>query len=98
MLRASAQSAPPHRAIADLQQEREEHTLQPTALIHEAYLRLVHQDHPSFDSRKKFFAFAAPLMRQVRVDHARMTRAEKRGGAMMKVPLNEAPDFILDRA
>lgn len=80
-----------------LQQEREEHTLQPTALIHEAYLRLVRQDHPSFDNRKKFFAFAARLMRQVLVDHARMTRAEKRGGAVVKVPLNEAADFIPDR-
>ena len=88
------------RKIAEgyLQQERDEHTLQPTALVHEAYLRLVEQDHPSFENRKKFFAFAARLMRQVLVDHARMARADKRGGAVMKVPLNEAVDFVPDRA
>jgi RNA polymerase sigma-70 factor (ECF subfamily) len=88
------------RKIAEgyLQQERREHTLQPTALINEAYLRLVKQDHPSFDNRRKFFAFAARLMRQILVDHARSTGAEKRGGAMAKVPLNEAVDFATDRA
>ena len=81
-----------------LQQERGEHTLQPTALINEAYLRLVKEDRPGFENRKKFFAFAARLMRQVLVDHARSTGAEKRGGGVAKVPLNEAVDFVPDRA
>lgn len=88
------------RKIADsyLHRERGEHTLQPTALIHEAYLRLVKEDHPNFENRKKFFAFSARLMRQILVDHARSAGAEKRGGAVVKVPLNEAVDFVPDRA
>lgn len=88
------------RKIAEsyLQQERPEHTLQPTALIHEAYLRLVREDHPSFENRRKFFAFSARLMRQVLVDHARAAGAEKRGGGAVKAPLNEAVDFVPDRA
>ena len=88
------------RKIADsyLHRERGEHTLQPTALIHEAYLRLVKEDHPNFENRKKFFAFSARLMRQILEDHARSAGAEKRGGAVVKVPLNEAVDFVPDRA
>ena len=88
------------RKIAEgyLQQERGQHTLQPTALINEAWLRLAKEDHPSFDNRRKFFAFAARLMRQVLVDHARSAGAEKRGGSVAKVPLNEAVDFVPDRA
>jgi len=88
------------RKIAEgyLQQDREEHTLQPTALIHEAYLRLVKEENPSFENRRKFFAFSARLMRQILVDHARSTTAEKRGGGVAKVPLNEALDYLPDRA
>jgi RNA polymerase sigma factor (TIGR02999 family) len=88
------------RKIAEsyLHQERGNHTLQPTALINEAYLRLVREKHPSFDNRKRFFGFAARLMRQVLVDHARSAGAEKRGGDVAKVPLNEAVDFVPDRA
>src|ERR1700704_5342198 len=76
-------------AASYLQQERGEHTLQPTALINEAYLRLVKEDCPSFNNRRKFFGFAARLMRQVLVDHARSAGAEKRGGGVAMVPLNE---------
>jgi RNA polymerase sigma-70 factor (ECF subfamily) len=73
-----------------LQRESAGHTLQPTALINEAYLRLVKGDNPgSFENRKKFFAFAARLMRQVLVDHARSAGAEKRGGAVAIVPLDD---------
>jgi RNA polymerase sigma-70 factor, ECF subfamily len=88
------------RKIAEsyLQRERGEHTLQPTALINEAYLRLVKEKSPSFESREKFFAFAARLMRQVLVDHARSTRAAKRGGGVAKLSLNEAIDSVPDRA
>lgn len=88
------------RKIAEsyLRKERAEHTLQPTALINEAYLRLVTDDRPSFDNRKKFFAFAARLMRQVLVDHARTAGAEKRGGNLVRVPLNDAVEFASDQA
>jgi RNA polymerase sigma factor (TIGR02999 family) len=56
------------------------HTLQPTALVHEAYLRLAAQESPDWSGRDHFFAVAAKAMRQVLVDHARRKRAEKRGG------------------
>jgi RNA polymerase sigma factor (TIGR02999 family) len=68
-----------HRiAESYLQNERSNHTLQPTALIHEAYMRLVKEDDTHFENRRKFFAFAARLMRQILVDHARAMGAEKR--------------------
>jgi RNA polymerase sigma factor (TIGR02999 family) len=87
------------RKIAEsyLGEERRDHTLQPTALIHEAYLRLVKEEHPSFDNRKKFFAFSARLMRQILVDHARSAKAGKRGGGAVKIPLNEAVELAPDR-
>jgi DNA-directed RNA polymerase specialized sigma24 family protein len=65
-----------------LRREREGHTLQPTALIHEAYLRLVGQNMPEFKSRSHFFGVAAQLMRQILVDHARAKLASKRGGGV----------------
>jgi RNA polymerase sigma factor (TIGR02999 family) len=88
------------RRIADayLRNERGGHTLQPTALIHEAYLLLVRQPGANFENRRKFFAFAARIMRQILVDHARASKAEKRGGGLAMVPLNEAVDFVPDRA
>jgi RNA polymerase sigma-70 factor, ECF subfamily len=88
------------RKIAESYQRRErsEHTLQPTALIHEAFLRLVKEQHPSFENRKKFFAFSARLMRQILVDHARTAGCSKRGGDAVKVSLQEALDFVPDRA
>jgi RNA polymerase sigma-70 factor (ECF subfamily) len=81
-----------------LRQERREHTLQPTALINEAYLRLIKEHAPNFENRKKFFAFSARLMRQVLVDHARFASASKRGCGAAMVPLREAVDFVPDRA
>jgi RNA polymerase sigma factor (TIGR02999 family) len=84
-----------HRiAESYLQNERSNHTLQPTALIHEAYMRLVKEDDARFENRRKFFAFAARLMRQILVDHARTMGAEKRGGGLLKLPLNEAVDLV----
>ncbi|HEV3201635.1 MAG TPA: sigma-70 family RNA polymerase sigma factor [Bryobacteraceae bacterium] len=77
-----------------LRKERWDHTLQPTALIHEAYLRLVKEDTAGFENRRKFFAFAARLMRQILVDHARTLGAAKRGGGVEKLSLNEAIDFV----
>ena len=61
-----------------LRRERSSHTLQPTALVHEAYLRLVGQKNPTFESRSHFFGVAARLMRQILVDHARRKQANKR--------------------
>jgi RNA polymerase sigma-70 factor (ECF subfamily) len=88
-----------HR-IADgyMRRERGANTLQATALIHEAFLRLVKQDHPNFDNRKKFFAFSARLMRQILVDHARAGHAEKRGGDAVPMPLHEAVAYVPERA
>jgi RNA polymerase sigma factor (TIGR02999 family) len=73
-----------------LRRERDAATLQPTALVHEAYLRLVAQDLPDWQSRAHFFGVAAHLMRQILVDNARKHRSEKRGGGSAKVPLEEA--------
>ena len=64
-----------------LRRERAGHTLQPTALVNEAYLRLVGQQGVRWQSRAQFFGIAANLMRQILVDHARQRAAEKRGGA-----------------
>jgi RNA polymerase sigma factor (TIGR02999 family) len=77
-------------AAACLRRERRDHTLQPTALVHEAYLRLVDQAQVECQNRAQFFAIAANLMRQILVDHARRHRAAKRGGGNNKVALDEA--------
>ena len=79
------------RKIADayLRRERTGHTLQPTALVHEAWLRLARQDQPSFDHRKQFFALAAQVMRRILVDHARSVNADKRGGGGVKTTLDD---------
>src|SRR5262252_9221598 len=70
-----------HRLAASyLRRERSGHTLQPTALIHEVYVRLVRQDAPEWKDRAHFFGVAAQIMRQVLVDFARKSRAAKRGG------------------
>ena len=76
-------------AAAYLRRERRDHTLQPTALVHEAYLRLVDQTQVQCRNRAQFFAIAAKLMRQILVDHARQHLAAKRGGGN-KVALDEA--------
>jgi RNA polymerase sigma-70 factor (ECF subfamily) len=73
-----------------LQNEAAGHTLQPTALVHEAYLRLVDQTDADWRNRAHFFAVAAQAMRNILVDHARSRRAAKRGGDRLKLPLDEA--------
>ena len=75
-------------AAAYLKDERRNHTLQPTALIHESYLRMVEQDFPQWQSRAHFFAVAAKLMRQILVDHARGRGASKRGGDQVRLSLD----------
>jgi RNA polymerase sigma factor (TIGR02999 family) len=69
--------------------ESEAHTLQPTALVNEVYMRLADQRRVSWDNRSQFFAFAALLMRRVLVDHAKARKAAKRGGGAAKIPLSE---------
>ena len=76
-------------AGALMARERAGHTLQPTALVHEAYLRLVHQDQVMWTDRAHFLGIAARCMRQILVDHARGKGAEKRGGDLQRVTLDE---------
>ena len=80
------------RQIADayLRRERADHTLQPTALVHEAWLRLVRQDQKHFEHRKQFYGLAAQVMRRILVDHARAAKADKRGGGMPIASLTDA--------
>jgi RNA polymerase sigma factor (TIGR02999 family) len=77
------------RRVAAGYMRREEvgHALQPTALVHEAYVRLVDQKQVKWRNRAHFFGVAAGMMRRILVDHARRRRAEKRGGAMERVTL-----------
>ncbi len=76
-----------------LRQERSDHTLQATALVHEAYLRLVDQRHVDWKNRNHFFGVAAHLMRRVLLMHAREHRAAKRGGSAVKISLDETAIF-----
>lgn len=71
-----------------LHEERADHTLQTTELVHEAYLKLVDHDSVEWTDRQHFFAVAARAMRQVLIDHARQKTAEKRGGTASEVPLD----------
>ncbi len=73
-----------------LSHERRDHTLQPTALVHEAFVRLVPQQSKEWQNREQFFAICAGLMRQVLVDHARRRNARKRGSGVVRVALDEA--------
>ena len=77
------------RAGAYLRNERRDHTLQPTALVHEAYVRLVGQDRVTWQNRAQFFGVAAQMMRRILVDHARRHHAAKRPGAGAKVTLDD---------
>ncbi len=80
-----------HRlAGAYLRREQREHTLQPTALVNEAYLKLVDQRHPNWQNRAQFFGLAAEMMRRILVNHALHRRAAKRGGGALRVSLEVA--------
>lgn len=76
-------------AIHYLNSERRDHTLQPTALIHEVYLRLQANGTLSFENRAQFFGFAGRLMRQILVEHARARAADKRGGDYQRVLISD---------
>ena len=83
-----------HRvAHFQLRQERPDHTLQSSALVNEAYVRLVGMNSPKWESRSHFFAIAAQLMRQILVDYARRHRAEKRGGGVGTISLEDSAVF-----
>ncbi len=75
-----------------LRQERPDHTLQSTALVHEAYIRLVGHNPPALQNRSHFFGVAARLMREILVEHARARRAAKRGGGATVLVLDTAED------
>ncbi len=77
-----------------VQGERRDITLQPTALVHEAYLRLVDQDRTSWKNRSQFFAVASQMMRRILVDHARGRLSLKRGGGQVQVSLTQADRFF----
>jgi RNA polymerase sigma-70 factor (ECF subfamily) len=81
-----------------MRRERPEHTLQATALVNEAYLKLVQQQSVNWQSRSHFFGIAAQLMRRILIDHARGHLREKRGGAKVVLPLNEALVFSPERS
>lgn len=80
-----------------LRRERPDHTLQPTALVHEAYLRLVDQTRANWQNRAHFFGVAAQIMRRLLVDHARKHNAEKRGQEFQKLSLDENVDRAVER-
>jgi RNA polymerase sigma-70 factor, ECF subfamily len=72
--------------------DRAAHTLQPTALVHEAYLRLAKRDALNVRDRAHFYSMAAQMMRQILIDHARKQQAAKRGGLAVTLTLDEAPE------
>src|SRR5262245_17365965 len=79
------------RAAAYLRRERPGHTLQPTALVHEAFLRLIKQDHAAWKNRSQFLGVASQMMRRVLVDGAREVRGARRnGGQWVRIPFDEA--------
>jgi RNA polymerase sigma factor (TIGR02999 family) len=77
-------------ARRELRRERPDHTLSATALVHEAYLKLVQLDRIDWKGRAHFFGVCAPVMRQVLISHARTRNAAKRGAGAAKVPLTDA--------
>ncbi len=88
------------RALAEahLRRERADHTLQPTALVHEAYLKLAGQDQHDFANRGHFMALAATAMRRILINHAHARNAQKRGGALERRTLFEAASVFEERA
>jgi RNA polymerase sigma-70 factor, ECF subfamily len=91
----------PHlRSLASyyMRRERPDHTLQATALVHEAFIRLLKQENLAWEDRNHFFGVAAGLMRRILVDYARAHRAGKRGGAERDLPLDEALVFAVERS
>jgi RNA polymerase sigma-70 factor (ECF subfamily) len=88
------------RRLADgyMRRERRDHTLQATALVHEAYLKLVEQRSVDWQSRAHFFGIASQVMRRILVDHARGHLREKRGGEVQVIPIDEAVGFAPEQS
>jgi RNA polymerase sigma factor (TIGR02999 family) len=84
-------------AAGQLRRERSAHTLQPTALVHEAYMRMVGQEQAAFRDRAHFLAIASHAMRKILIDHARGHKAAKRGGGQEKLAIDEARDGAGER-
>lgn len=88
------------RARIHLRRQRPGHTLQTTALVHEAYMRLAGHGERSWENRSQFFAYAAKIMRNILVDHARSKQTDKRGGGALRLSLSDvdikAPSPDLD--
>jgi RNA polymerase sigma factor (TIGR02999 family) len=84
-------------AAAQMAAQSKGHTLQATALVHEAYAKLLARDTP-WESRSHFFCVAAQAMRSVLVDHARAKKAEKRGGQRLRVPLDDAQAWFEEKS
>jgi RNA polymerase sigma factor (TIGR02999 family) len=89
---------PELRRLADglLRHERGDHTLQPTALVHEAYIRLTGLREMRLENRRHFYGAAAMAMRRILVDYARQRRAQKRGGGLQRAPIEDALNFPID--
>jgi RNA polymerase sigma-70 factor, ECF subfamily len=85
------------RAARYMRGERPDHTLQPTALVHETYLRLMHKDRINWQCRAHFYAVASSEMRRILVDHARDRAAAKRGGSLNKVSLDDVVVYCTSR-
>jgi RNA polymerase sigma-70 factor (ECF subfamily) len=84
-----------HRYV---QRERNGHTLQTSALVNEAYLRLAGQEDPNWQNRAHFFAVTAQVMRHILIDHARRRRFVKHGGELRQVSISEAAEMTMQRA
>lgn len=80
-------------AARQLQNERDDHTLQPTALVHEAYLRLLEQTEVDWHNRTHFFSIAAEMMRRILVNYAVQRNAKKRGDGVTRISLDDADSF-----
>ena len=93
-LMAAVQGELRRMAAGQLRRERQDHTLQPTALVNEAYLRLIDQRERNWESKSHFLAIAATAMRRVLLEHARARLAEKRGGAAERVTLFDVPNAM----
>lgn len=85
------------RAAAQLRRERKDHTLQPTALVHEVYLRLIRQERVNWRCRMHFYALASQLMRRVLVDHARAHAAAKRPDRTLRVDIDDELAVVVPR-
>src|SRR5207244_10621225 len=81
-----------------LRRERSDHTLQATALVHEAYLRLIDQRQVTWQNRAHFFGIAAHMRRRIPVNHAVAKQTDKRGGMQQKLSLDEALDYAEEQA